>query len=201
MPSFPDLGQPLRGPTAQLRLAAEPDIPEILIAHQDDPRLHEALRLERPPSGAELGRRVEHEAGERAAGAGAWLTILDGAGGGASGGAGGAGSGVCRGQVEVRDVDWDHLRVGLTIWVALADRGRGLGAGALALVGTWLLGACGIMRVELHAPPDNQALGRAATAAGFIAEGVLRGYLRQRRRRIDTAVYSLIPADLEGQRP
>jgi RimJ/RimL family protein N-acetyltransferase len=194
MPSFPDLGLPLSARTAQLRLVAEGDIPEILIAHQDDPGLHEALRLERPPSGAELGRRVEHEAGERAAGAGVWLTILDGAEA-----AGRAGAAVCRGQVEVRDVDWDHLRAGLSIWVAPADRGRGLGAGALALVGEWLLGVCRMMRVELLAPPDNQELARAATAAGFSAEGVLRGYLRERGRRIDTIVYSLIPGDLEGQ--
>ena len=103
--------------------------------------------------------------------------------------------------MEVQDVDWDHLRAGLSIWVAPADRGRGLGAGALALVGTWLLGVCGMMRVELHAPPDNQALARAAAAAGFVAEGVLRGYLRERGRRIDAAVYSLIPVDLDGQRP
>jgi RimJ/RimL family protein N-acetyltransferase len=194
MPSFPDLGPPLRGPIAQLRLVAERDIPEILIAHQDDPRLHQALQLERPPSGAQLGRRVEHEAGERAAGAGVWLTILDGVGGGDS-------LGVCRGQVAVQDVDWDHLRAGLSIWVAPADRGRGLGAGALALAGAWLLGAGGMMRVELHAPPDNQALARAAAAAGFVAEGVLRGYLRERRGRSDTAVYSLVPADLEAERP
>jgi RimJ/RimL family protein N-acetyltransferase len=190
MPSFPDLGPPLHGPTAQLRLVAERDIPEILIAHQDDPRLHEALRLEQPPSGAELGRRVEREAGERAAGAGAWLTILDG-----------SGSGVCRGQVDVHDVDWDHLRAGLTIWVARTERGRGLGSGALALVGAWLLGVGGMMRVELHASPDNHALARAAATAGFVAEGVLRGYLRRPGRRIDTAVYSLIPADLDGQHP
>jgi RimJ/RimL family protein N-acetyltransferase len=193
MPSFPNLGPPLRGPTAQLRMVAERDIPEILIAHQDDPRLHESLRLERPPSGAELGRRVEREAGERAAGAGVWLTILDGADI--------SGSGVCRGQVEVPDADWDHLRAGLTIWVAPGERGRGLGADALALVGVWLLGVCGMMRVELHASPGNHALARAAATAGFVAEGVLRGYLRRRGRRIDTAVYSLIAADLNGPQP
>ena len=190
MPSFPDLGPPLTSPAAQLRLVAERDIPEILIAHQDDPRLYESLALERPPSGAELGRRVEREAGERAAGAGAWLTILDGAGG--------SGSDICRGQVEVQDVDWDHLRAGLSIWVAPADRGRGLGAGALALAGRWLLGVCGMMRVELFAAPDNQALARAAASAGFVAEGVLRGYLRARGRRVDAAVLSLIRADLDG---
>jgi RimJ/RimL family protein N-acetyltransferase len=190
MPSFPDLGPPLRGPTAQLRTAIERDIPEILIAHQDDPRLYESLGLERPPSGAELGRRIEAEAGERATGAGAWLTILDPATD-----VGSAGD-VCRGQVEVSDVDWDHLRAALTIWVAPADRGRGLGAGALALAGRWLLDVCGMMRVELHASPDNRPLARAAASAGFVAEGVLRGYGRGRGRRRDSAVLSLIRADL-----
>jgi RimJ/RimL family protein N-acetyltransferase len=190
MPSFPDLGPPLTSPAAQLRPVAERDIPEILIAHQDDPRLYESLALDRPPSGAELGRRVEREAGERAAGAGAWLTILDGAGA--------AGSDLCRGQVEVADVDWDHLRAGLSIWVAPGDRGRGLGAGALALAGRWLLAVCGMMRVELFADPDNQALARAAASAGFVAEGVLHGYVRARGRRADAAVVSLIRADLDG---
>jgi RimJ/RimL family protein N-acetyltransferase len=190
MPSFPDLGPPLTGRTARLRLAAERDIPEILIAHQDDPQLYASLGLEQPPSGAELGRRVEGEAGERAAGAGAWLTILDGPEG--------SGSDICRGQVEVADVDWDHRRAGLSIWVAPADRGRGLGAGALALAGRWLLEICGMMRVEVYVAPDNQALLRAAARAGFVAEGVLRGYRRARGRRIDAAVLSLIDADLDG---
>ncbi len=192
MPSFPDLGPPLTSPAAQLRLVAERDIPEILIAHQDDPRLYASLALDRPPSGAELGRRVEREADVRGAGAGAWLTILDGTHR--------SGSDLCRGQVEVSDVDWDHLRAGLSIWVAPAYRGRGLGAGALALAGRWLLEVCGMMRVELFAEPENLALGRAAASAGFVAEGVLRGYLRARGRRADAAVLSLIRADLDGGR-
>lgn len=191
MPSFPDLGPPLTIPAAQLRLAAERDIPEILIAHQDDPRLYDALALDRPPSGAELGRRIERAAGERAAGAGMWFTILDGVTR--------SGSDICRGQVEVQDVDWDHLRAGLSIWVAPADRGRGLGAGALALTGRWLLEVCGMMRVELSVEPANQALARAAANAGFVAEGVLRGYRRARGRRADAAVLSLIRSDLDGR--
>jgi RimJ/RimL family protein N-acetyltransferase len=184
MASFPDLGPPLRGRAVRLRGAAERDIPEVLIAHQDDPQLADTLGLERPPSGAELGRRVEREAGERAAGAGVWLTILDGE------------SDICRGQLEVGDVDWDHRRAALSLWVAPSDRRRGLGSGALALAGRWLLETCGIMRVELFSRPSNQALASAAASAGFTAEGVLRGYLRERGRRTDAAVYSLVGSDL-----
>ena len=59
MPAFPELTEPLHGERVALRYAAERDIPEILIAHQDDPELHVRLGLVRPPSGAELGRRIE----------------------------------------------------------------------------------------------------------------------------------------------
>jgi RimJ/RimL family protein N-acetyltransferase len=184
MPSFPDFDEPLSGQEVQLRLAAERDIPEILIAHQDDPLLAARLGLARPPSGAELGRRTEEAAAERAEGSGVYLTILR------------PGSDECRGQLDVHDVDWDHRRAQLGIWVAPGERGQGLARGALAVVGAWLLQACGLMRVDLLTEPDNQALIRAAEAAGFRPEGVLRSYLREHRHRVDVAVMSLIPADL-----
>ncbi len=184
MPSFPDLDRALIAPGAQLRLAAERDIPEVLIAHQDDPLLEVRLGLDRPPSGAELGRRTEEAAAQRAGGVGVWLTILR------------PGSDECRGQIDVGEVDWDHRRAQLRIWVAPRDRGQGLGRDALALAGAWLLGACELMRVELLVEPGNQPMIRAAEAAGFVPEGVLRAYLRGRGRRVDVAVMSLIPADL-----
>jgi RimJ/RimL family protein N-acetyltransferase len=185
MPSFPDLSEPLRGENVELRLAAECDIPEVLIAHQDDPELHLRLGLERPPSGAELGRRCEDAAAERAAGEGVKFTIVE------------PGSDVCRGQVDVHRVDWDHQRAELGVWVALQVRGRGLGAGALRLAGRWLCEVCRLARVELLTEPDNLAMIHAARAAGFVEEGVLRAYVRERGSRLDLAVLSLLPSDLQ----
>ena len=185
MPAFPDLPVPLADDRVALRFAAERDIPEILIAHQDDPTLHRRLGLDRPPSGAELGRRAEQSAGERAAGVEAWLTILAA-----------DGSDECRGQVDVRDVDWDHRRAELQIWIAPRDRGRGLAGAALALAGGWLLRDCGLARVALLVDPANATMLGAGVAAGFTHEGVLRGYLRERRGRVDVAVLSLVAADL-----
>ena len=188
MGSFPDPPEPLAGEAVALRLAAERDIPEVLIAHQDDPTLHRRLGMARPPSGAELGRRTETAAAERACGTSVWLTILgrerDGF------------SDVCRGQVYVHDVEWEHLRAELGIWVAPRDRGHGLAAGALALSGRWLLADCELARVELFTDPGNETMLRAAAAAGFSEEGVLRGYLRERGGRVDVAVMSLIRSDL-----
>src|SRR6516164_7166506 len=55
MSPFPRLADPLTDGQVVLRDYAERDIPEILIAYQDDPRLHQRLGQNRPPSGAELG--------------------------------------------------------------------------------------------------------------------------------------------------
>lgn len=187
MPSFPDLVSPLRSESVQLRFAAERDIPEILIAHQDDPLLHVRLGLERPPSGAELGRRSEHEPAERAAGDAVRFTILE------------SGSDVCRGQLDVHRVDWDHLRAEAGIWVVPSHRGRGLAAAALPLAGAWMFEACGLARLELLTEPDNQAMLVAARRGGLTEEGVLRAYVRERGRRLDLTMLSLLPADLESR--
>lgn len=186
MLTFAHLDTPLTASGVRLRAAAERDIPEILIAHQDDPELHAALGLERPPSGAELGRQVEREAADRSAGVAAWLTILD------------TDSDRCRGQVSVHDVDRDHLRAQLTVWIVPEHRGAGLGAAALAAAGGWLLTVCGLQRVELLVDPALERLTRAALRAGFHAEGTMRGYRRDPagEGRRDTAVLSLIAADV-----
>jgi RimJ/RimL family protein N-acetyltransferase len=185
MPSFPDLAEPLRSERVALRFAAERDIPEILIAHQDDPKLYARLGLSRPPSGAELGRRTEGEAKDRAVGTSVRFTILE------------PGSETARGQLDVHRVDWDHLRAEAGIWVAPASRQRGLAAGTLRLAGLWLFSACGLARLELLTEPDNHAMIGAARAAGLVHEGVLRAYVRERDRRLDLAVLSLLPSDLE----
>ena len=189
MASFPDLSAPLRSAGAELRFAAERDIPEILIAHQDDPQLYLRLGLERPPSGAELGRRSETDAALRYAGEAVRFTILI------------PGSNVCRGQLDVHRVDWDDARAEAGIWVAPQVRGRGLAPAALRLAGAWLFGCCGLARLELLTEPDNGPMIAAARRAGLTEEGVLRAYLRERGQRVDVTVLSLLPADLPSRDP
>ncbi len=189
MHAFPHLVTPLRSAGAELRFSAERDIPEILIAHEDDPQLHLRLGLQRPPSGAELGRHSETEEASRLAGDAVRFTILE------------PGSDVCRGQLDVHRVDWGDRRAEAGIWVAPQVRGRGLAPAALRLAGAWLFDQCGLARLELLTQPDNRAMIAAAHRAGLTEEGVLHAYLRERSRRLDVAVLSLLPADLVSDGP
>jgi RimJ/RimL family protein N-acetyltransferase len=183
MPHLPMLAEPLSSEVVRLRDFAERDIPEILIAYEDDPEMHRRLGQERPPSGAQLGRLAETEIADRGAGSRATLTILD------------PHIDLCLGQVTVHHLDWEHGRGELSLWVAPEARRRGLGVGALRLAAGWLLGPCRLERVQLMAEPDNEAILRTAARAGFVREGVLHGYLRVRARRADMAVLSRLPSD------
>jgi RimJ/RimL family protein N-acetyltransferase len=184
MPSIPALEEPLASDGVVVCDAAERDIPEVLIAYQDDPKLSERLGRERPPSAAELGQAAERESAERAAGTSAEFTILA------------PGSDVCRGQLNLHHVDWENARGELGIWVSAGARGRGLASGALRLLGDWLMRECGFERLELVTEPDNEPMLRAAAAAGFVREGVLRSFLLERGRRLDAAMLSLLAEDL-----
>jgi RimJ/RimL family protein N-acetyltransferase len=189
MPAFPDLDQPLTDGVVSLRLSAEWDIPDILIAHQDDPQLHVRLGMERPPSGAELGRAAEREPVEREAGTHLELTVVE------------PGGVDCRGRINVHNIRWEHRRAELGIWLAPALRGRGLAQRALILAAGWLFEQCGLERLAILTEPDNEPMLRAAEAAGFQREGVLRSYGIEQGRRIDLVSLSLLPRDLASRSP
>ena len=185
MPSIPQLDEALTDGRVALRDAAERDIPEILIAYQDDPQLHVSLGQRRPPSGAELGRHFEQEPAERAAGRRATLAVLE------------EGEDVCRGVVNVHYLDWENSRGDICMWLVPQVRGRGLAARALRLGASWLLRTCGIARVQVLTEPSNEAMVRAALSAGFVQEARLRGYLRRAYGRVDAVVLSLLAGDLQ----
>lgn len=184
VPAIPSLSEPLSDGRLALRFTAERDIPEMLIAYQDDRELHTRMSRERPPSGAELGRELEQAERERLEGTRASLTIVE------------PPADDCRGVVTVHTINWDQKRAELGIWLAPGRRGQGLGRRALRLVAPWLFTAWGLQRLELLTDPDNEALLRAAEAARFEREGLLRAYRRKRGGRRDMVVLSLLARDL-----
>jgi RimJ/RimL family protein N-acetyltransferase len=184
MPSIPQPAEPLTDGHVRLRMAAERDIPEILIAYQDDPQLHVRLGEDRPPSGAQLGSRGERAAHELEAGERIQLTITE------------PDADDCRGQISAQHFDWNHMRAELGIWVAPQARGQGVARRALRLAAGWLFETCALERLALLTEPDNEPMLRAAEGAGFVREGVLRSYARERGDRLDSAILSLLPGDL-----
>lgn len=126
-----------------LRAIADWDIPELLIAHQDDPHLYTELGLAKPPSGAQLGAEVERDAAARAAGTRLALTIVEPDGED------------CIGRVQTTAIDWEDSSATLIGWVAPRYRGRGLTAAALALATDWIQAACGLRQITTVAISDG----------------------------------------------
>jgi RimJ/RimL family protein N-acetyltransferase len=183
MPRLPSLTETLQAGPVRLRDAAERDIPEVLIAYEDDREMHLRLFEERPPSGAALGRRAESEPAERAAGSRATLTVCR------------AGEDVCVGQLTVEQIDWEHGRGALRLWIAPGHRGQGLGSGALGLACPWLFARAGLARLQMLVEPDHTAMLRTAARAGFTREGILRDHLRRGGERVDVTVWSRLSGE------
>jgi RimJ/RimL family protein N-acetyltransferase len=184
MPAIPGLAAPLSDGVISLRVAAERDIPEILIAHQDDPLMYARMGMDKPPSGAELGRHFERVETEREAGNRADLTVVL------------PNSDTAVGGVDAHRVNWADARAELGLWLAPQVRGRGFAPRALILAAGWLFETCGLHRLQILTEPENRAMVAAAESAGFQWEGVLRGYALERGKRTDQAMLSLLPADL-----
>jgi RimJ/RimL family protein N-acetyltransferase len=183
MSSFPRLADPLTDGHVVLRDYAERDIPEILIAYQDDPELHLRLGQERPPSGAELGAAAERAGAEWRAGRFAALTVTE------------HGGDACCGELTVQEVAWRHRRAELGLWLVPAVRGRGWGGRALKLAAEWLIMRAGLERLAVRTDPSNAAMLASARRAGFSFEGVLRGYTFEQGRRVDNALLSRMATD------
>jgi RimJ/RimL family protein N-acetyltransferase len=79
--------------------------------------------------------------------------------------------------------------------VAPAARGRGLASVAVRALSAWAFSELRLERLQLSIRPDNLASRRVAEKAGYAYEGTLRSSKLIRGRRVDAAVYSLLPGD------
>lgn len=161
MPEIPELNGRIGDDVVQLRAISEWDIPEILIAHQDDTRMHRRLGARKPPSGAQLGMEVERSDDERRAGRRVSLTLVE------------PGQDYCRGRIDVHAIDWEAGRAELGIWVAPKFRGHGFARRALRHAARWLFDVVGLGELVLVTESDNEPMRRAAAAAGFTDRGAV----------------------------
>lgn len=96
-------------------------------------------------------------------------------------------------------LDWVHLRAEVGYLMAPEARGRGWATRAVRMLCDWAIDDLGIDRVELLADIDNAASQRVAAKAGFRREGTLRSYRLVKGRRLDLALFSLLPDDRIGR--
>jgi RimJ/RimL family protein N-acetyltransferase len=138
MPAIPEPPERIVGVLVELRAILEWDIPEVLIAHQDDPDLHRRLGMDRPPTGAELGREVERAQARRLGGERLSLSIVEPDGRD------------CRGRVDVERIDWESASARVVAWVDPRLRGRGCEREAAELACEWLRAACGLRELQVQ---------------------------------------------------
>ncbi|WP_205859543.1 GNAT family N-acetyltransferase [Phycicoccus flavus] len=87
----------------------------------------------------------------------------------------------------------DTGRASTGYWVAPPVRGRGYVTDALRTLVGWASGLPEVERLQLFVEPWNEASARAAVAAGFEREGLLRSWQRVGGSRRDMVVYGLLP--------
>ncbi|MGN6430681.1 MAG: GNAT family N-acetyltransferase [Gaiellaceae bacterium] len=118
-------------------------------------------------------------------GTGAFFAIVD------------AASGEPVGSIAIHIIDPVFGNVEVGYWAAARARGRGLTTRAVRLISRWAIDDVGAERVQLRADVHNAASLRVAEKAGFTREGTLRSaaYNQRQDRRIDYAVYSLLPGE------
>lgn len=87
--------------------------------------------------------------------------------------------------------------IGVELWRE-ADRGRGLGREAVALLSTHLFESEDAIRVQATTDVDNRAMRPVLEGLGFGLEGVLRGFMPSVEGPRDTALYGLTKDDWEN---
>jgi RimJ/RimL family protein N-acetyltransferase len=119
-------------------------------------------------------------------GTGAFFAVVERAGGSLAGSIG----------IHVTNQEAATVEVGY--WTAGPARGRGLTTRALRLISRWALEEAGAARIQLRADVLNVASMRVAEKAGYTLEGTLRaaGFNGRQNRRIDYAVFSLLPGEI-----
>ncbi len=126
MPAIPQPPERLGDDLIELREIAEWDIPDTLIAFEDDRELHRRIGWAKPPTGAQLGSEVERELEARLAGKVVTFTIVE------------RGGRDWRGRVTLYGFDWEDASASMQIFLAPRARGRGYEQRAVGLAARWL---------------------------------------------------------------
>jgi RimJ/RimL family protein N-acetyltransferase len=93
---------------------------------------------------------------------------------------------------ECRETDWRRIGIGL---YEPSARGRGIGTEALRLFTSYLFDTTGALRLDLTTYSGNEAMCRAASAAGFVLEARLHAARRWSGGVHDAMIFAALRAD------
>jgi len=100
------------------------------------------------------------------------------------------------GFVALIRIDWEALEAEIGYLVAPAARGRGVAGRAIELATRWGLDELGLRRIDAWIDTENAASMRVVERVGYAREGIRRSTHFKEGRRVDMAVYSLLPGEL-----
>ena len=104
-------------------------------------------------------------------------------------------SGELAGDALLWAIDPHNRMAHLGLSLRPAFRGRGLGSDVVLALCQYGFAVRGLHRLQVETLAGNAAMIRAATRAGFVREGVFRAHTRERGKRVDSVVLSLLPSD------
>jgi ribosomal-protein-alanine N-acetyltransferase len=138
-----------------------------------------AFEGEAPPTFGSMVRRMNREA--RAGRMLPWALDVDG---------------VLRGQVTVGGIAMGSLRGGyIGYWIDQEVAGRGIMTTAVAMACDYLIGECGMHRIEINIRPENEPSRRVAEKLGLRTEGIRADYLHINGQWCDHVSYVLLAGD------
>jgi [ribosomal protein S5]-alanine N-acetyltransferase len=167
-----------------LRPPATADLPRLVAAFADPEvaRISAMSRFGEPPYGDEEARAwLDRQQEARDAGRRLMLAIAEGE--------------RLVGTIEVDLANAGMGRGELGYWVMADSRNRGVARRAIRALAAYAFAELNLARVEMLIEPHNPASCRAAEAAGFTREGLLRSFLEFEDQRHDLVMYSLLPGD------
>ena len=168
-----------------LRALRQSDVEPFVAAFRDDPELGWLLGFEHDPTAEYVKERLRSEKSRLRNGRSVAFAIAH------------SEDDAFLGEVLLHSFDWQHQRAALGVWVVGGERGRGLGVCALRLICNYGFDELALARIEATTFPDNGGMLRIAEQAGFTNEGVLRSYTRERGRRCDVTMLSVLPGELK----
>lgn len=164
-----------------LREFTERDV-DLVLSVVNDPLIPQITSIPAEGTAEDAREYVQRQRGRAPSGEGFQFAIIE------------TDSHVAVGQIGLTFRDAHRERASVGYWISPRHRRRGFASDALTLLSRWALDLPTMRRLELYVEPWNEGSWRAAEAAGFVREGLLRSWERVGHERRDMYMYSLLRA-------